>query len=119
MSAFESQAEAIGGSGIDWGKVTVGGLRQALESGTITSAELVRFYLGRIERLNAQLGAVISVAPDAVQQANVIDAARAARLAGGGPPGPPGPAVATGSAAASLDLGPLAGIPVLVKDNIS
>ncbi len=83
MSAFEFQAEAIGGSDIDWSQVTVSGLRQALKSGTITSAELVRFYLGRIERLNVQLGAVISVAPDAVGQANAIDAARAASPAGG------------------------------------
>ncbi len=120
MSAFEFQAEAIGGSDIDWSQITVSGLRQALKSGTITSAELVRFYLGRIERLNVQLGAVISVAPDAVGQANAIDAARAASPAGGsaarradgspavGSPGAGGPA-----------LGPLAGIPVLVKDNIS
>jgi hypothetical protein len=50
MSAFESQAEAIGGSGIDWSQATVAGLCQALDSGAITSAELVRFYLGRVER---------------------------------------------------------------------
>src|SRR5215472_11205751 len=95
---LESQGESIGQSGIDWRDITVADLRQALDAGSVTSAELAEFYLGRIERLNDRLGAVISVAADAVEQARAIDTARAADGAGSGP---------------------LAGIPVLIKDNIS
>jgi amidase len=68
-----------------------------MAAGTLTSSELVRFYLERIERHNPRLGAVISVMPDAAEQASAIDGARA------------------GGAA----LGSLAGVPVLIKDNIS
>jgi amidase len=89
--------ETIGNSGIAADAVTVGGLTEAMTSGRLTAVELSRFYLDRIERLNGDLGAVISVCRDAVAQAAAVDDARAA---GDG-------------------LGPLAGIPVLIKDNIA
>jgi amidase len=78
---------------------TVAELRAALDGGQFTAAELTGYYLDRIEQLGraGQLGAVISVSADAVDQAAAADARRAA--------GQP--------------EGPLAGIPVLVKDNIS
>ena len=93
----ESLSERIGDSGIEAGGATVEGLRQALESGRLSSAELTGFYAGRIERLNPDLHAVITVSPDALDQAAASDAARA-----------------DGGA-----RGPLEGIPVLIKDNIA
>jgi amidase len=97
MEPPESSSELIGRSGIDVRDVTVARLSQALASGLLTATELASFYLARIERLNPGLRAVISVGTDVAGQAAAADRARAA-----------------GSA-----LGPLAGIPVLVKDNIS
>jgi len=93
----ESLSERIGDSGIDAGGATVAGLRQALESGLLTSAALTAFYTGRIERLNPGLHAVITVSPDALDEAAASDATRARGAA----------------------RGPLEGIPVLLKDNIA
>src|SRR5262249_47959405 len=64
---------------------------------SLTSAGLTAFYLGRIERFNPHLRAVITVSPVALAEARASDDARA-----------------TGRA-----RGPLEGIPVLVKDNIT
>ena len=97
MTNSESPGETIGRSGIGPGEVSVAALREALAGGRLTSAELVRFYLERIERLNPASGAVISLSDDVADQAKAADLARA-----------------EGS-----ELGPLAGIPVLIKDNIS
>ncbi len=72
-------------------------LRQALSSGSLTSAGLTAFYLDRIERFNPELHAVIAVSPDAPGEAAACDAARAS----GAP------------------RGSLEGIPVLIKDNIA
>jgi amidase len=97
MSVGQSQSESIGKTGIATDEVTVAGLSQALARGKLTAAELTQFYLGRIERLNGDYGAVISVDETAGRQAAAADAARAA----------------------GQEPGPLAGIPVLVKDNVS
>jgi len=75
----------------------VAALRRALAAGTLSSAELTAGYLDRIARLNPLLRAVISVNPRAADDAADSDRARR-----------------QGAAA-----GPLAGIPVLVKDNIA
>jgi amidase len=96
-SLAESLSERIGDSGIDAGGATVASLGQALEAGELTSAALTAFYTGRIERLNPGLHAVITVSPDALDQAAASDAARARGAA----------------------RGPLEGIPVLIKDNIA
>jgi amidase len=97
MTNSESPGKTIGSSGIGPGEVSVTALRDAMAAGGLTSADLVRFYLERIERHNPASGAVISVANDAVEQASAVDRARAE----------------------GAELGPLAGIPVLIKDNIS
>jgi amidase len=97
MSVSESLAEQIGGSGIDARSATVAGLQQAMSSGHLSSADLTAFYLARIERLNPELHAVIAVSPDAQAEARASDSARAGGQV----------------------RGPLEGIPVLVKDNIS
>jgi amidase len=97
MSVRQPQSGNIGASGLTAATATVAGLTAAMAAGKLTSAELTRFYLDRIDQLNGGLGAVISVSDDAEQQAAAADAARA-----GGE-----------------GRGVLAGIPVLVKDNIS
>jgi amidase len=97
MSISQSLAEAIGATGLDARTVTAAELGQALAAGTLTAAELAAFYLARIERLNPDLHAVISVSPLAAAEAAQSDARRAA----------------------GRSLGPLDGIPVLVKDNMS
>lgn len=74
-------------------------LQAALESGAITSEALVRQALARIEALDRRgpaLGAVISLNPQALEQAKALDRERAERGA----------------------RGPLHGIPILIKDNI-
>jgi amidase len=83
-------------SGLIGDGVSVARLAQALESGTLTSASLTRFYTERIQRLDPELHTVITVNPGAAAEAEASDAVRAA--------GPP--------------RGPIEGIPVLVKDNI-
>ncbi len=97
MSVRQPQSGSIGASGLTAATATVAGLTAAMAAGKLTSAELTRFYLDRIDQLNGGLRAVISVSDDAEQQAAAADAARA-----GGE-----------------DHGVLAGMPVLVKDNIS
>lgn len=71
----------------------------AIRQKEITSAKLVNLYLKRIERLNHQgpeLQAVISLNPNAVQEAKALD----------------------DMLAAGQVKGPLHGVPILVKDNI-
>ena len=97
MTFTESPGETIGRSGIGTAEATVTGLAGAMAAGRLTSAELVRHYLDRIERHNPALRAVISVSADAAGQAAAADRARES---GASP-------------------GPLAGIPVLIKDNIA
>jgi amidase len=92
-----SLSENIGSTGLDAATATAGQLQRAMTDGTLTSAELTTFYLARIERLNPRLRAVITVSDDAAAQARASDEARA-----NGTPG-----------------GPLAGLPVLIKDNIA
>lgn len=67
-----------------------------LTAGTVTSAQLVRLYKARIASLNPRLHAVIALNPAALRQAQASDAARHA----------------------GMRQGPLAGVPILIKDNI-
>jgi amidase len=97
MSLTESLKQAVGESGVTAEDATVTNLGQALARGTITAAELTSFYLARIDRLNPDLNAVITVDPAAVAEAAASDARRAAGTV----------------------RGPLEGIPVLIKDNVS
>ena len=74
---------------------TIPQLEAAMDGGTLSSTDLVRFYLARISQLNPRLHAVITVNPDALAEAAAADDARA-----GG------------------DHRALLGIPIIVKDNI-
>jgi amidase len=97
MSLTESLAQNVGRTGISAGAATARNLSQELAAGTLTAAELTDFYLARIDRLNPGVRAVITVGHDAAAEAAASDARR---LAG-------------------AVLGPLDGIPVLIKDNIA
>ena len=77
---------------------TIAELAVALESGEVTSRELVEQYAARIEaydKYGPQLNAVIIVNPNALAEADTLD----------------------GERAAGNVRGPLHGIPVIVKDN--
>ena len=84
---------------IDLSTATVQDLNRALEAGTLTSEELVRRYLARIEAYNENgpaLKAIISVADNALERARELDRERAT----------------------SGPRSPLHGIPIVVKDTI-
>jgi len=74
----------------------IAALQAVMASGALTSAACVRWYMDRIERINPKLRAVLEVNPDAIADAEALDAERLER----------------GS------RGPLHGIPILLKDNI-
>jgi amidase len=97
MSLTESLAEGLGATGLTAADATAASLGQALARGTTTAAELTGFYLARIGRLNPDLNAVITVDPAAAAEAAASDARRADGAV----------------------RGPLEGIPVLIKDNVS
>jgi amidase len=81
-------------------EATVASLRERMAAGELTSRRIVEAYLGRIaalDRKGPRLGSVIETNPDAVAIADRLDAERQAK----------GP------------RGPLHGIPVLLKDNVS
>lgn len=74
-------------------------LEARMQAGTLTATQLTHMFLSRIDaidRAGPRLNSIIELNPDALQEARRIDAERRA--------GKP--------------LGPLAGIPVLLKDNI-
>jgi amidase len=81
--------------GINLDATTIPRLQQLMDSHRLASADLVRFYLHRIDRLNGRLHAVIAVSKTALADARRADRARrdGTRL-------------------------PLLGIPVIVKDNV-
>jgi amidase len=76
---------------------TIPQLQEAMEQGRLSSEQLVRWYLDRIERLDPELTVFVTVADDAVEQAIALDVERDS----------------LGS------RGPLHGIPVVLKDNIT
>ena len=69
---------------------------QAIANGEITSAALVKGYLSRVEKLDNQVNSVLALNPNILNEAQAVDRQIANKQA----------------------LGPLAGIPVLLKDNI-
>src|ERR1700691_3323932 len=96
-SLARSLDDPIGGTGLDARTATVAALAAALASPGLTSAGLTAYYLDRIERLTPGLRAVIAVRPRALAEAAASDARRAQ----------------------GASRGPLDGIPVLLKDNLS
>jgi len=96
MSPGEPGSETAGNTVIGVRGATIIGLQDAMNAGTLSSADLTASCLERIERLNPRLHAVIAANPLAADEARARDSARAA----GAP------------------RGPLDGVPVLIKDNI-
>lgn len=81
---------------------TLDELRTGLDSGLFTSVDLVKAYLARIKETNKDLKAVTETNPDAIFIAAKLDAQRELGADENGEP-----------------LGPLHGIPIIVKDNIA
>lgn len=78
---------------------SVAELQADMTSGAVTSEQLVRAYLARIDQIDRNgptLNSVLSLNPNALEQARALDAERAAGHV----------------------RGPLHGVPVLIKDNI-
>ena len=99
MPDFQSSAQLtpeIRGTSIDPAISTVADLTQAMAESKLTATALTQHYLDRIADVNPALHAVITVLPDAAEQAAASDAA----WQSGRP------------------RGALEGIPVLVKDNV-
>jgi amidase len=89
-----SAAPAAGVPDLD--ALTIPELQQRMDDGELTSVGLTAAYLDRIDALDDDLGAVLSVNPDALDDAAASDETR------------------QGDSARS----PLEGIPVLLKDNV-
>jgi amidase len=78
-------------------EATIAELQADMNSGKLTSVELVRFYLDRIAALDPGVNAIIQLNPDALDLAKMADQMRGH---------------------VNLAKYPLLGIPVLLKDNI-
>lgn len=87
---------AIHSQEIDLVEATIAELRQSLASNAISAEDLTAASLARIEHFEPSYNAFTFVNPDALAQARAVDARRAA----------------------GESLGPLAGIPVVVKESI-
>ncbi|MFG2652549.1 amidase family protein [Streptomyces sp. NPDC048436] len=84
-------------SGVDLDTVTIPELQARMAAGSLTSSTLTRAYLRRIERVDPRIHSVLRTSPTALRQAAASDA-RHRR---------------------GETLGPLDGIPVLLKDNVN
>lgn len=86
-------------SGFDLNEITIGQLQEKMASGVLTSEQITRKYLERINQIDKKgpgLKSVIEVNPDAVEIAQRMDEERKLGKV----------------------RGPLHGVPVLIKDNI-
>ncbi|MFJ2773908.1 amidase family protein [Streptomyces sp. NPDC087300] len=84
------------GPGFDLDTVTIPELQARMAEGSLTSASLTRTYLRRIEKVDPRIHAVLRTSPTALRQAAASDARHRH----------------------GKTLGPLDGIPVLLKDNV-
>lgn len=83
--------------GVDLDTVTIPELQTRMADGSLTSSTLTRAYLRRIEKVDPKIHSVLRTSPTALRQAAASDA-RHRR---------------------GETLGPLDGIPVLLKDNVN
>ena len=86
----------VPGTGIDVDATTIPELQEFMDSRRLSSLQLTKFYLARINKLNSKLNAVITVSPTARDDARAADQARR-----------------------KGDDRPLLGIPIIVKDNVN
>jgi amidase len=96
LTSFLRQSASATG-GFDFIEATIPQLQAAMASGQLSSKDLVMGYLGRIQSLNPLLHSVIETNPNAISIAQHLDNERRRGHV----------------------LGPLHGIPILVKDNIA
>uniref|UniRef100_A0A0D9ZH61 Amidase domain-containing protein n=1 Tax=Oryza glumipatula TaxID=40148 RepID=A0A0D9ZH61_9ORYZ len=99
-------AAAAAGRAFQIEEATVDDIQIGFRNGSLTSKQLVLFYLDRIARLNPLLHAVIEVNPDALAQASRADAERRR-------------AASPSSSSSGSCCGGLHGVPVLLKDSIA
>ena len=98
-STVSGSAAGTGNAPTQFDEFTVAQFQAQMNSGQLTSVGLTNFYLRRIADLDREgpgVNAVIELNPDALTMAKAADAARAA----------------------GKNLGPLMGIPILLKANI-
>lgn len=82
--------------GLDLDALTIPELQARMDDGSLTAVQLTTAYLARIAAVNDDLGAVLSINPEALRDAAASDRARQRNQA----------------------RGPLEGIPILLKDNV-
>ncbi|MCZ2820610.1 amidase [Modestobacter sp. VKM Ac-2977] len=82
--------------GLDLDALTIPELQERMDDGDLTAVQLTTAYLARIAAVNDDLGAVLSINPDALRDAAASDRMRQR----------------------GQDRRPLEGIPVLLKDNV-
>jgi amidase len=102
MAAFEAKLDALGADRqhqLDdfLAAATIPDIQARLDEGTLTSVELTLHLLDRIRRYDERLQSVSEIDPNVLETARELDAERAA----------------------GRIRGPMHGIPVLLKDNIS
>lgn len=97
LSAAQAQTRDDRGVRTKYNEATVAELQADMNSGTLTSEQLVHFYLDRIAALDRGVNAIMQLNPDALKIAMAADRMRRH---------------------VSLAQYPLLGIPVLLKDNI-
>lgn len=95
LFGIEPRSDAMPGNGFEVAEASIADVHAAMAAGEVTAAELTAAYLDRIERLDDDLSAIITVNPNANSRAEELDRT----LAESGP------------------AGPLHGIPVILKDN--
>ncbi|MEU7579764.1 amidase family protein [Streptomyces sp. NPDC041068] len=83
--------------GVDLDTVTIPQLQARMANGSLTSASLTRAYLRRIEKVDPKIHSVLRTSPTALREAAASDARHRS----------------------GKTLGPLDGIPVLLKDNVN
>src|SRR3984957_16931066 len=93
-AATTKDTETIGRTGLNLVELTVEQVQTAFESGALTAESLAQACLDRIAALNPKYNAIIFLNPAALDDARAIDRRRAA----------------------GEKLGPLAGVPVVIKD---
>jgi amidase len=97
LPVAHAATNAVTSGDVSWIEATIPQLQAMMASGQLTSRELTKGYLQRIDNLNPLLHAVIETNPQAVSIAAGLDNERRAGYV----------------------RGPLHGIPVIVKDNIA
>ena len=96
QKAAENASASSSSRSFELSEITVRQLRDAMTKGELTSVEIISLYLERIDKSDGAIRSVVEVNPDALDIAKRLDEERKDKKT----------------------LGPLHGIPVLIKENI-